>query len=318
MAFPARKRIMLTAASSAQFDAVPTRPFPFLKLPPEIRFLVYEQLPRIIHHHHISIDNRVSLILVTRSIPTSILATCKTVHAEANQIVQSAARRFILESPPRMVAIYAQGIRSDAAFCIFHAIIKAVAVACNRIKQGFTRPEIIMRSAKDHLRLGIHLHSQATLFLMEPNPSGEISRNSIREFSISPDIVCKDDRGVDKFILQAARALTVLRATPSSIHVVSCSPNTDDATPTYYTGTRTEALEGRLITVGLTLAAFCAQVQGGVRLTYAGVIRRSSVCENQGLKLDEEVPPQRFSITHDRLLQADIPDKDTWKQEWFP
>jgi hypothetical protein len=85
-----------------------------MDLPVELRLMIYEFLPRTIKHTHVvaaaTLDNpepQVELILVTKHVPTAILATCREVHTEANAIVQKIVRRFILDTPPKIIHAFA-------------------------------------------------------------------------------------------------------------------------------------------------------------------------------------------------------------------
>jgi hypothetical protein len=76
----------------------------------ELRLMVYEFLPRTIKHAHVvppaTPDNpmsQVELILVTKHVPTAILATCREVYTQANAIVQNIVKRFITGSPPKII-----------------------------------------------------------------------------------------------------------------------------------------------------------------------------------------------------------------------
>jgi hypothetical protein len=85
------------------------RGFPFMKLPIELRLMVYERLPIQITRHDFERPNNPQkpssgsyfFAIVSESIDLTILATCKQVHAEATAIT-SARLRHILDTPPRM------------------------------------------------------------------------------------------------------------------------------------------------------------------------------------------------------------------------
>ena len=82
--------------------------FPFLRLPTEIRLLVYEHLPRQVKHTEVSIDGFVA-ILVTRHLPTAILRTSKLIRAEARPIIHRLIQEFIEESQTKIIEFSKSG-----------------------------------------------------------------------------------------------------------------------------------------------------------------------------------------------------------------
>ncbi|KAH8704511.1 hypothetical protein GQ44DRAFT_732395 [Phaeosphaeriaceae sp. PMI808] len=93
--------------SSHELATQETMVFPFMNLPSELRLMIYERLPRTVKHTHVQrtknqyLDPKAKeLILITRHVPTSILATCRQVYKEANKIIQRVVKAFILDYQP--------------------------------------------------------------------------------------------------------------------------------------------------------------------------------------------------------------------------
>jgi hypothetical protein len=67
------------------------QPFRFLDLPPELRVMVYSYITPRTHRHVLQTSDRWerhSITLVTNTLPVSLLATCRLVHAEARKIFE--------------------------------------------------------------------------------------------------------------------------------------------------------------------------------------------------------------------------------------
>ncbi|KAL5115694.1 hypothetical protein ACEQ8H_006406 [Pleosporales sp. CAS-2024a] len=99
----------------------PCRSFPFLRLPSELRLIVYDfMFSSVTRTHHESNDlskspqarhpcliqrygrPAASLVYVHESIPVAILATCRQIHAEAHSFARSALRA-LQERPKRII-----------------------------------------------------------------------------------------------------------------------------------------------------------------------------------------------------------------------
>lgn len=84
-------------------------------LPKELRLMIYAQLPRKAKHVklHLRNDHRSDspcVILITRSVPTFILATCKLVHEEARTIVKNIIQEKVLDTPSSMISSCGVGL----------------------------------------------------------------------------------------------------------------------------------------------------------------------------------------------------------------
>jgi hypothetical protein len=95
----------------------PQQPFPFQKLPIEIRLMIYECLPVQIKRHVFNTSSNTigssskgrSFTTVSKYIDLSILLTCRQIHAEASAIMQKKLLD-ILDTPPRWIIDLSQGV----------------------------------------------------------------------------------------------------------------------------------------------------------------------------------------------------------------
>lgn len=84
---------------SSTEDAIKSdKPFPFLRLPKDIRFMIYELLQPN-NNKHVRISNNPDremycAVLVIRSINMSILRTCKAINDEASSLLYKTARQL--------------------------------------------------------------------------------------------------------------------------------------------------------------------------------------------------------------------------------
>ncbi|KAF2818955.1 hypothetical protein CC86DRAFT_413334 [Ophiobolus disseminans] len=97
-------------ATSIPLSLPRSQPFRFMELPTRLRLMVYERLPRSVKHIYtgrssssVPSPRNCKLILITRHVPTSILATCKKIRAEASSIIRRLIRKFILGHTPKII-----------------------------------------------------------------------------------------------------------------------------------------------------------------------------------------------------------------------
>src|SRR4051812_21057599 len=79
-----------------------------LNLPTELRLMIFERIPVVTRQHRILLwkgdqldptPGSTELTIITRSIPVSLLLTCRLIHRNALPILQAK----VLREPPRMI-----------------------------------------------------------------------------------------------------------------------------------------------------------------------------------------------------------------------
>lgn len=83
------------------------KPFPFLRLPKDIRFMVYELLQPN-NNKHIRLSNEPErdpycAVLVVRTMNMSILQTCKTINEEAKGLLYKTARQLFTKCAAQII-----------------------------------------------------------------------------------------------------------------------------------------------------------------------------------------------------------------------
>ncbi|PVI03111.1 hypothetical protein DM02DRAFT_698923 [Periconia macrospinosa] len=89
------------------------RTFPFMRLPKEVRLVIYEFLPGSTRHLHLPIvgdidapsnsnENAIYTIFVVRSLPVQILQVSKTIHNEARPILKKRLDK-LAQTPPLII-----------------------------------------------------------------------------------------------------------------------------------------------------------------------------------------------------------------------
>lgn len=104
----------------------------FMDLPSEVRLMIYGRVARTIYQYRILIGDRgrtnVGFILILRTIDLGILTLCRTVHDEANGIMQRIIEQFILEKLPQL-----GGTQHESIFVGLEVIMGAADLEADRI-----------------------------------------------------------------------------------------------------------------------------------------------------------------------------------------
>lgn len=124
------------------------QPFRFLDLPIELRFCIYESISMEIRHIFFSSSGRRQgdesnirfgryadfhgFIAVKRCFPFAILATCRMIRHEAEEIVDERGRRLVMDAPPKMIIkhLYAHPFWAVKEMC---RLVEAIEVQCDSV-----------------------------------------------------------------------------------------------------------------------------------------------------------------------------------------
>jgi hypothetical protein len=105
----------------------------FMDLPPEVRMVVYGHLARTIYEYRIPIDDHgetnAAIILILRTVELGILMLCRTIHHEANRVMQGIIERFISEKLPQLA-----GTQHENSFISLEIIMGAAELEADRLR----------------------------------------------------------------------------------------------------------------------------------------------------------------------------------------
>lgn len=109
--------------------------------------MVYERLPRRVKNDRIRTgtppqDYASTITLITKSVCLSILRVNKLVNEEARPVIETIARKYILESPPRIISAASNCSRLTAVEDIFKVITGSLEIALAEGKDAVTRDQI--------------------------------------------------------------------------------------------------------------------------------------------------------------------------------
>jgi hypothetical protein len=109
------------------------KPFPFMRLPKDIRLMVYERLPRTVKHVRIGnchfqnpadTITDTTTILVVRSTSTMIVATCQEVYDEARSIVHKTIEQWVLEGGVKLVWTMDSGVHVNMPLVLWAVLLR--------------------------------------------------------------------------------------------------------------------------------------------------------------------------------------------------
>ncbi|KAF2639520.1 hypothetical protein P280DRAFT_480962 [Massarina eburnea CBS 473.64] len=196
------------------------QPSRFLRLPTELRLMIYERIDCEVHYHSAGFpmtepSRRISIVV--RSVPTSLLLTCHQVHSEADKIMQKEIQTSIVDQQPEIQVrnLTPVSMQLNALDHVLDILMKTFNGTRDQvILQTFTLP--YTPNAQHHLANLPQFHATALMKALESPRTKDMLR------AISFHCRIKEET-LTKFVQQTIRQL--LRAHRPDIYIRGESVN---------------------------------------------------------------------------------------------